>query len=299
MTLHQVEYALTVLSFGAGQDSTTLLYKYIYNPNFRARYAPGRFLVVMSDTGDEHDETYEHVRYILSLCAQHDIEFHFLPAGGEFHSEKWPSLIEFHRRTSTIGSKAFPKTCTDNLKIQPIYRFLEQWLGDNYGVRVGRKKGFYEFEEGHGRVCVLLGIAGGEESRMAKTEKLPLWMQRTVDRVYPLIELGMDRQACQDYIKSIGHTVPLPSNCKRCPFMNEVELLWLYRFHPDKYTEWVELEQKKLAKNTHMGDRNLGVFGKRTLPEVLKIVLGKHGDWSNERLHDYKMSHGHCVKSKY
>ena len=49
--------ALTVLSFGGGQDSTTIIEKIIDDEAFRRRYVEGRLLVVMSDTGDEFPET--------------------------------------------------------------------------------------------------------------------------------------------------------------------------------------------------------------------------------------------------
>ena len=62
---------LTVLSFGAGQDSTAILYKYIYDADFRVKYAPEDFLVIMSDTGDEHASTYKHVKEIRELCKEH------------------------------------------------------------------------------------------------------------------------------------------------------------------------------------------------------------------------------------
>lgn len=53
---------LTILSFGGGQDSTTILYKLVFDADFKARYAPGDLLVLMADTGNEHPETYSHVK---------------------------------------------------------------------------------------------------------------------------------------------------------------------------------------------------------------------------------------------
>ncbi len=60
---------LTILSFGAGQDSTTLLKLYKHDLSFRNKYAPGDFLVVMSDTGNEHHETYLHVERTKEFCS--------------------------------------------------------------------------------------------------------------------------------------------------------------------------------------------------------------------------------------
>lgn len=291
---------LTVLSFGGGQDSTALLYLYAYSAKFREMYAPGNFIVVMAETMDEHEETYSHVSTTRAFCERRNIPFvHITPDMG-FHPPSWQGLNFFYDLKKAVGSKAFPKTCTDNLKLIPIYRYLEQYLGRHYGVPTGRKKGFYEFARQYGKVRVLIGIAKGEEKRMADPEKeTKRWKRECAEVVYPLVDMGLDRAGCQTTIKHYGHDVPLPSNCKRCPFMSEQELLWLYRFRRTDYDDWVRQERVKLDANQHMGDRNLGVWGKKTLPEVLEIAQKKYGHWSNEQLHEYKMSHGHCVASKY
>lgn len=291
---------LTVLSHGMGQDSTTILQLYINDPAFRAEYAPNDFLVVFAETGDEHDETYEHLTATKALCLQHGIAFtHITPAMG-YHSASWQSLSGFYDTKKTIGSKAFPKTCTDKLKLVPIYKYLEHYLHRNYGVRDGNKKGFWEFTHQHGKIRVLIGIAAGEDKRIADPEKeTKAWKRATVETRYPLHDLGMSRQGCHTYLRSVGAPVPVPSNCRRCPFMSEQELVWMERFTPTVYADWVRQEQAKIDNNLHMGDKNLGVWGKVLLPAMLVKAQAKYGHWTDEELQDYKMSHGHCVASKY
>jgi hypothetical protein len=294
--------AVTVLSFGGGQDSHALLYMLLYDAEFRAHCAPGRLVVVISDTGDEHPETYRHVRLAQDLCKARGVEFVHITSDQGFHPRTWPSLRGHYRATSTVGSKAYPKTCTSNLKIVPIYKWMEAWLATNYGVKTGRRRGFYEFAEKHGPIRVLLGIAAGEEKRVSRDlAKEPKWMRATIEKVYPLIDLGMDRQACQDYIRGLGHEVPPPSNCMLCPFMSEIELLWLFRHHPADYLDWVNIEQQKLTKWAHLipADQNFGVWGRKTLPTKLAEATARYGHMTNAELTDYKMSHGHCVQSKY
>ncbi|MGV0949233.1 MAG: hypothetical protein ACOYB3_01080 [Azonexus sp.] len=291
---------LTVLSFGGGQDSTALLYKYVYDAEFRANYAPGRFLVVMAATSDEHPETDNHVGFVKLFCAEHKIEFvHITPDMG-FHSGKWQGYRQFLRATTTCGSKVFRKTCTDNLKLKPIYRFLEQWVSKNYGTRCGRKVGFYDFVKTHGKIRMIIGIAKGEEGRVGAP--LEVWGKACIERLYPLIDLSLDRQGCQDYIKNVGQVVPPPSNCMLCPFMSDIELLWLSKFYPADYAEWVTIEANKIARFKAEGlpdDKNYGVWAKKTLPEVLAKAQVKYAHMTDAQLHEYKMSHGHCVKSKY
>ncbi len=294
--------ALTVLSFGGGQDSTAILYRMVFDLEFRAKHVTGDFVAVMADTGNEFPETYDHVKAIEATCAANGVEFHFLTKDKGYHSKSWPDLVSFYERTNTCGSKAFPKTCTDNLKIQVIYRWLSDYVATRYGMnRWGKWKGkqpLVEYAEKFGKIKMLIGIGGDEEKRLGGEAKAK-WMRLSIDRAYPLVDLGWDRQGCQDYIKSIGFEVPLPSNCMFCPFISEVELIWLQRNYPEAYAKWVKIEAAKLEANKHKGDKNLGVWGRKTLPQVLAEAKVKYADWSDERLTEYRMSHGHCVMSKY
>lgn len=295
----------TVLSFGGGQDSTTLLYKLLHDPIFRKQYAPGRLVVVMADTKNEHPETYEHVYKMMKICAQYRVKFFLIDPQDGYHTQAWSNgLVQFYKDYNAIGSKTFPKTCTDQLKIRPIYKWLDEFIHTvhGYGKRNGKgvlmKSAIKEYAQKHGKIKMMIGIAKGEEVRVAKDSGKQKWMREAIENIYPLIDLGMDRQACIDYIRSIGEEPPIPSNCIICPFMNLVELLYLYRFHNAEYHRWVHLEQNKINNNTS-SEKNFGVWGKKLLPEVLKEAQEKHGHMTNAELKEYRFSHGHCVKSAY
>lgn len=343
-TMNEIaKLALTVLSFGGGQDSTTLLEKLIFDPIFRVEQAPGRLLVVMSDTGNEHPSTYAHVLAVMELCKKHAVEFVLL-SGDEcktakalgvsvieaadlgvvtgYHSDSWSSLTHQWELKSSVGSFAFPKSCTDNLKIQPIYRFLEQWIGKEYGFKASGKKAngdwigkpaLRAYAEKFGKVRMIIGIAAGEEKRVAKAAKTNRmkWLVDCVERVYPLIGLGLDRKGCQEYIESMkprsGIEVPSPSNCIFCPFLSAHELLWLSRRLPARFEEWVVFEDRKLKANEGKLDKktgepikNVGVFKTgANLREALAAAEKEFGHMSDDALDFYKMSHGHCVQSTY
>lgn len=291
----------TFLSYGGGQDSTAILFRIIYDEEFRKKYVRGRLLVGMAETGNEHASTYKYLDYIQALCEMVDIEFIRIPLS--YAAGNWQKgLIGFYKAKNAVGSKAFPKTCTDQLKIRPIYRFLEEYIHHRFQTqKYGRKAAFYEYTKEFGKVRVLLGIAKGEEKRASENGSSgQLWFDRCVDKMYPLLDMGMDRQACQDYIKQCGGVVPMPSNCILCPFMSLQELLYLYRYEHRWYCKWVELEQNKFEANQHKGDKNLGVWGStKTLEDMLIVADEKHGHMTKDDLIDYKMSHGHCVMSKY
>jgi hypothetical protein len=83
--------------------------------------------------------------------------------------------------------------------------------------------------------------------------------------------------------------------------MSDVELLWLSRRFPRDYEDWVRIEANKVeAYKDRVDPRlNFGVWGRKLLPQVLEEAKAKHGHMTDEQLDEYKMSHGHCVKSRY
>jgi hypothetical protein len=177
--------------------------------------------------------------------------------------------------------------------------------------RNNRSRTFHAFAAAHGKINVMIGFAANESGRKEQTlaghseeEGYVAAFRRTsIEFSFPLIELGLDRAATQVGIRAMGLPLPPPSNCKRCHFRRPVELLWLYRFERDAYNEWVELEQAKTAKfaerTAARGQHNCGVFGRKLIPQVLADALAKYGDMSDEALHDYRMTHGHCVSNAY
>jgi len=285
----------------------------------------------MADTGDEYEQTYRHVEEVKGFCLQHGIEFYLIASDMGYHGKTWPSLLAQMERNDNIMSVAFPKSCTDNLKIKVCYGFLADWLRKTYGFTAKGHRVYYEYEHYYGKLVSWIGFAAGEETRVSKPKgkpkpgtqpseqtpadltlfsecgsvevaplrtDIPRYRSRCVVHHYPLIELGMNRADCQQYIAQVGQTVPMPSNCRMCPFQNEAEIVFLYRTDELTWRTWVEREAAKLAKNAHK-PVNLGVKGKLTLPEFLAKALLRYGSWSVEQLTEYRFSHGHCVSSRY
>ncbi len=301
---------LAVLWLGAGQDSTALLYLSHFDPAFRQRYiGDSQLLVVGSDTGNEWDETYHHIADIKQFCETHQIPFHFITPDQGYHGVTWPSLPAQMERNDNIMSVAGIKSCTDNLKIKVCYRFLADYLRQQYALMGTNVQVYDQYRERFGKLTCWIGFAKGEESRQLDRHQIelfpnaikdprPKWMLRNIRQRYPLIELGLNRAGCQRLIAGFGQLVPPPSNCWMCPFQNDAEMVYLYRTRPDRWQYWVEREAAKIAKNSGR-TRNLGVKGELLLPAVLERALQRYGQYSVAQLYEYRYSHGHCVRSKY
>ncbi|HWQ32563.1 MAG TPA: hypothetical protein VNQ79_06750 [Blastocatellia bacterium] len=293
-------WPLTVLSFGAGQDSTAILYRLAYDSEFRSRFGKGCLLVLMADTGDEHRHTYAHVARVRRFCREQGIEFHFISRGQGFHSAAWASLHTQWERNETVGLKAGVKSCTDNLKIKVFYRFLCWWLQTRLAMPFTGSECLKHFARRYGKVRVIIGFAKGEEHRITDPRAWKeQWKRESVTMLYPLIEVGWTRADCVDYIRSTGQPVPFPSNCRNCPYSSKLDLLWLFRNDRASYERWVAAEERKLRKFSGRGGRNNTVWGKKTLPEVLNEAISEFGHLSDEHLTAIKFTHGHCVASRY
>ena len=300
---------VTVLSFGAGQDSTALLHRLHYDPTWRAKYAPGRLIVVISDTGDEHPETLLHVERVRAICRERGLEFtHITPDMG-YHPKNWRTLMtQLYANDNLLGT-GLTRSCTENLKLVPLRRYVADWLSREYGLPNQRERGkfytgkvFRAYGEATGqRVRILIGITAGEETRMYGT--VDGWQGETMVRQYPLAYEGMDRMGCQRYCRERGEFVPPPSHCMRCHFMGPMGLLVLARKYPDKLAEWIEREAAKIAKNaaecTAKGKRNLGVFGEKLIPEMLALAeAGQYGSMSLDELEALSFNRG-CSAQRY
>lgn len=168
---------------------------------------------------------------------------------------------------------------------------------------------------------MMIGIAKGEEKRVSDPSKSPKrWYRESIEPIYPLIDMGMDRAACQELLHSKGMYV-IPSNCKACPFLSLPELEYLRRFYPKDLQDWVHLEAAKLEKHADknsvivtgkngepkldrhgkpkVANKNYGVFGVTPLPAKIREAKEAYSSWSDERIAEYRYSHGHCVATSY
>ncbi len=311
-------YSLVLYSNGGGQDSTALIYMSVHNPEMLPALRGARTVAALAGTGDEHGHTVMYqIAQMNPWMGAHGIENWYVMPGDDaqsrlyadqpnlnvatgFHLPGWrKGLAGFYDRNSSIGSKAGRQICSDQLKISPLYKWLEWWVAREYGLEAGRKQALYKFVEQYGKIAVVIGFAKGEEGRCADDAGRPVWMRHCLDFHYPLIDLGMDRLAAQDYIRGLGYPVPYPSNCERCHWMSKIELLWLARNRPEVLADWMRQEQAKLTKFAHLNGSNKAVFGSKPLMRTLEDAEAEYGEWSNERLDAYKFSHGCSLGTRY
>ena len=299
------EPQLTMFSFGGGQDSWCMLLKFIHDPEFRKRYAPHDLVICMSDTGNEFPWTYKAVKEAEKLCKEQGIAFKFLTPDMGYHTPGWQTLKANLKRNKVIlGAAMGNKACTLSLKIGPVDKYMHEFMCNLYGFKDKREKtGWDLYHQKFGvKARVIIGFAKDEEVRAIKSDKLheslPKWKQKYIQYAYPMLEEGWNRAAAQEIITKYRELMP-PSNCMICFYQSDQELVWLERNHPEEFYEWVEMEKAKLDRYAGKVPKNYGVYGTITLLQKLAKAKEKYGHMTDAELWEYKMSHGHCVKSAY
>ena len=326
------EPQLTMLSFGGGQDSYAILYLLIHDQAFRKKYAPNDLLVVMSDTGNEFPYTYKAVKEAQEVCEKNGVHFQFITSDQGYHTPGWMNLKDpLKKNRSILSAQMSSQPCTPNLKITVVNKYMHDYMCELYGFgKIRNKGGWKKYLEKFGsKARVLIGFANNEERRVKKSvrthKNLPLWNRESIQYIYPLLEEGIDRQMAQDVIMKYHSYLVPPSNCMICFYQSDQEIVWLERNYPAQFEEWEEMEQQKykhtleeipnvsaqieietdteklevLKKKLVGMIKNYGVYGKISLREKLEMAKKKYGHMSDEQLWDYKMSHGHCIKSAY
>jgi len=294
--------------------------------SFRRRFIGDcDFLVVHADTGAEHQATYDFISGTLRPFSERwQIPFYYITRDLEYHTGHWrDGLRAQYRATNSIGMMT-TRSCTDSAKIAPLYKYVDEYLGRRYGFPWGDKLALRAYAKRFGKLRVMIGFAAGEEKRVAKPPPLvsqteldlgakhkgkakrqpPAWMRDCVERIYPLIDLGMDRAACQEYTRSTVGVVPRPSLCTICHFKSPEELTLFSMTDPEGFADWVQLEANKVAKWADR-ERNPGVKGAKMLPEVVaETYAALRPQFSSDEslvayLEEYAFSHGHCVSTSY
>lgn len=206
---------MRVLSFGGGVNSTALLLGLVERCE-----APN--LVLFSDTGGEFPETYEHVHEMAVWCRAREIEFVTVSNANRGQGD---SLEENCLTRKELPSLAYGfKGCSVKWKRQPMDRYMKE-----------REDAQAIWESGQ-LIEKCIGIDAGESHRAVLTE------DKHYRYRYPLVEWGMDRDACVEIIQRYGFKVPRKSSCFFCPAMRKKEILQMQKDHPQLLARALALE---------------------------------------------------------
>lgn len=245
-----------VLSYGLGVDSTAILLRWLTEPESRD-FDLSQLVVVTAMTGDEWKQTGV------------DVEAHILPRLRE-HGVRFVQAARERRHVTTAGDGVTildDSTAPTRLHLEGVYRLSDEMreagtIPQTGGARLCsvHAKGdvldpiIERITEGKPYRHVI-GFEANEPKRAAKDTG---YNTDTRTGVYPLIEWGWDRDACEAYIAQVTGIAWEKSACVYCPFAlankaGRARVLARYADDPGAGVETLMLEHVALALNPAQG----------------------------------------------
>ncbi|WP_273381616.1 hypothetical protein [Symbiobacterium thermophilum] len=222
------EPRMRVLSLGAGVQSTTLILMAA-----RGEFDSRPDVAIFADTGWEPKRVYEHLAWlerevggvipILRVSAGNIREDSLRSKDGK---HRFAALPFFVKSPTGAAEGRLRRQCTREYKIEPITRKIRELLGLQPGERMT------------GRVEQWFGISADEIYRV-KDNRYP-W----IDNRYPLIERGMTRQDCLDWLSAHGYPTPPRSSCIGCPYHDDAYWLDMRENHPEEWADACDYDEQ-------------------------------------------------------
>lgn len=227
---------LTTISYGGGVQSTAMV---VLAAQGSLGYDIDAALFANVGDDSEHPATLDYVRNVaIPWAAERGLTIH------ELHRVKRDGTTEtLMGRLMKEGSRSLPipvrmdngapgnRSCTADFKIKVVGK----WLKAN-----GASK------DNPATVCI--GISTDEIQRVSNKRAMPYEQP-----VYPLIELGLDRSACQRVIAEAGLPVPPKSSCYFCPFHRPQMWSEMRRDEPELFFKAADLEATLIARRKTLG----------------------------------------------
>lgn len=228
--------SVTTISYGGGVQSTAML---VLAAQGKLGYDIDACLFANVGHDSEHPKTIAYVRDVASpFAASQGIPLHTLD-----RLKRDGAVETLMGRLTKEGSRSLPipvrmsngapgnRSCTVDFKIKVVGKWLKA-----HGATA----------DNPATVCI--GISTDEIQRVANKKTLPYEQP-----VYPLIELGYDRAACQRIIAEAGLPVPPKSSCYFCPFHRPQMWAEMRRDEPELFFKAADLEALLIARRAVLG----------------------------------------------
>jgi hypothetical protein len=222
------EPTIRTLSLGAGVQSTVLALMSADGTLPRVDYA------IFADTGWEPQRVYDHLDQLTAVLDKASIPV-LRVSNGNLRADalnpahRYVSIPYFITRpdgTTVMGRRQ----CTSEYKLAPINRKIRELLGAKPPrfLRVPR-----------GRVAEQwIGFSTDEVGRVSNHQPVSYLRHR-----YPLLELGMDRKACERWLRAHGWDDVAKSACIGCPYHGNKGWRDRRDNHPGEWADAVEFDQ--------------------------------------------------------
>lgn len=193
---------------------------------------------VIADTGYETGATWEYMdKVLVPELAKVGVELvRVLASKWAYHGNAIIHAINPVKRkvawatplcgySTQFGFSKMPNLCSTQWKGEPIQR----WLSNAH--RVTKSK-----------ACYWIGFSRDEQRRILKRQQSDDF-KKGLNR-FPLLELGLTRRDCIQFVESMGWPTPPRSSCYMCPNHSDHEWRKLIAERPDEFQKAVEIERE-------------------------------------------------------
>ena len=217
---HKQTQYINVLNLGAGVQSTTLYLMMHFDE------LPKVDVAIFGDTQSEPVAVYKHLKWLQSLndppilIRSTGSLAENLRSGVNSTGQRFVSIPAFTAVDQRIRKDDFKigivrRQCTSEYKLKPVERAIRrELLGREKGERIGK----------HVKINQWFGISADEAGR---AKRIQANMKAPWYPVFPLIQLGMTRKDCIEWLRGrVPHETPR-SACVFCPYKSDDEWLRL------------------------------------------------------------------------
>jgi hypothetical protein len=217
---------LTILSLGAGVQSTTLLLMAIHGD------LPKPDCAVFADTQWEPKAVYEHLGKLAPLALNAGIVIHSVTKGNiramYLDESKRSASIPLYTKDANGKQGMIRRQCSKEYKIEMIEKFIRQsLLGLKPRQRIAKGT----------TVEMWIGISTDEAGRMKDNRNA--WITNR----WPLIELGISRRDCVKWLVSHGYPEPPKSACIGCPYTDNRRWREMKDHRPEEWQDAVDFDK--------------------------------------------------------
>lgn len=219
---------IDVLSLGAGTQSSAMLLMAAHGDLPRPDY------IIFSDTGWEPTEVYEWLGKLQKYIEPFGMKIHITSKGNiredvlnaQITGKRVASLPYYTFDEERQEKGITMRQCTSDYKIEPIKKMIRNLLGYKPRERVKEI------------VHMWRGISTDEIMRMKPSQL------KWIVHDHPLIDKGMNRLDCINYVEKYMNETPPKSSCIGCPFHNNEMWLSIKQHDQKGWKEAVEFDKK-------------------------------------------------------
>lgn len=260
----RTEKPLRALSLGAGVQSSTLALM------IAAGEVPMVDCAIFADTQSEPQAVYDWLDWLEAKLPfpVHRVTKGSLRAMLLDRGNRFAGAPLYTESGSARGGGMLRRQCTREFKVEPITKKLRELVGLAPGRPAPKRT----------LVVQYIGISADEALRMKPSR------QHWIEHQWPLVDLGMTRGHCLEWLKARGYPLPGKSACTFCPYHDD--RAWRDMKATDQ-ASWADAVKVDESIRSGVRGTKERLFLHRSLRALTEVDFRQAEDFGQRRSHDH------------